>query len=190
MGYKLLLQCFIFYKSIADWFYEVNFELQKGKVYRVLRYKYLRLSYPLKFINLWKFIMYTEHILLSKLYGATINNVCWKNLRMVARWEAYKIQNIRYLCMNFHRWMNSNRKIKRKNVCRSTLFISKINSMIVSLFFILLFHLLPSPVYPTGFSFGFFPGFLAIFILLLSNNNNPFGLRKSFDDIAFRMAEN
>ena len=34
------------------------------------------------------------------------------------------------------------------------------------------FHLLPSPVHPTGFSFCFFPGFLAIFILLSWNNSN------------------
>ena len=33
------------------------------------------------------------------------------------------------------------------------------------------FHLLPSPVHPTGFSFCMFPGFLAIFTLLWSNNN-------------------
>ena len=37
------------------------------------------------------------------------------------------------------------------------------------------FHLLPSPVYPTGFSICIFPGFLAIFILLSSNNKiSPF----------------
>ena len=35
------------------------------------------------------------------------------------------------------------------------------------------FHILPSPVHPTGFSFCFFPGFLAIFILLSSNNSIP-----------------
>ena len=35
-----------------------------------------------------------------------------------------------------------------------------------------LFHLLHWPVYPTGFSFYFFPGLLALFILLPSNNNN------------------
>ena len=34
------------------------------------------------------------------------------------------------------------------------------------------FHLLPSLVHPIGFSFYSFPGFLAIFILLSSNNNN------------------
>ena len=32
------------------------------------------------------------------------------------------------------------------------------------------FHLLPSPMHPTGFSFCFFPGFLAVFTLLSSNN--------------------
>ena len=32
------------------------------------------------------------------------------------------------------------------------------------------FYLLPSPVHPTRFSFCFFPGFFAIFILLSSNN--------------------
>ena len=36
--------------------------------------------------------------------------------------------------------------------------------------FIFPFHLLPSPVNPTAFSFCFFPGFLAIFIFLTSNN--------------------
>ena len=32
------------------------------------------------------------------------------------------------------------------------------------------FHILPSPVHPIGFSFCFFPGLLAIFTLLSSNN--------------------
>ena len=36
------------------------------------------------------------------------------------------------------------------------------------------FHLLPFPVHPTGFSFYIFPGFLAMFILLSSNNNKSF----------------
>ena len=36
------------------------------------------------------------------------------------------------------------------------------------------FHFLLSPVHPTGFSFYFFPGFLAIFTLLSSNNNNKY----------------
>ena len=36
------------------------------------------------------------------------------------------------------------------------------------------FHLLPTPVHPTRFSFCFFPGFLAIFIL--SSNNNQHSL--------------
>ena len=36
------------------------------------------------------------------------------------------------------------------------------------------FHLLPYPVHPTGFSFFFFPGFLDIFTLLPSNNNNQY----------------
>ena len=35
------------------------------------------------------------------------------------------------------------------------------------------FHFLPSMGHPTGFSFCFFFGFLAIFILLSSNNNIP-----------------
>ena len=34
------------------------------------------------------------------------------------------------------------------------------------------FHLLSSPVHPTGFSVYIFPGFLDIFILLSTNNNN------------------
>ena len=34
------------------------------------------------------------------------------------------------------------------------------------------FHLLPSSVHPTRFSFWFFSGFLAIFSLLSSNNSN------------------
>ena len=34
------------------------------------------------------------------------------------------------------------------------------------------FHVLPSLYYHTGFTFYIFPGFLAIFISLLSNNNN------------------
>ena len=34
------------------------------------------------------------------------------------------------------------------------------------------FHFLPSPVHPTRFSFCIFPGFLAIFTLLSSNNSN------------------
>ena len=40
------------------------------------------------------------------------------------------------------------------------------------------FHLLPSPVYPTGFSFCFFPGFVAIFTLLSSINNNNFTVNR------------
>ena len=42
------------------------------------------------------------------------------------------------------------------------------------------FHLLLSPVHPTGFSFCFFPGFLAIFSLLSSNNNNQFCWIRTF----------
>ena len=38
------------------------------------------------------------------------------------------------------------------------------------------FHLLPSPDHPTGFSFYFLSRFLAIFILLSSNNNNSCSL--------------
>ena len=38
------------------------------------------------------------------------------------------------------------------------------------------FSYFTSPVHPTGFSFCFFPGFLAIFILLSSSNNNSFFL--------------
>ena len=34
------------------------------------------------------------------------------------------------------------------------------------------FHLLPSPVHPTGFFFCFFPGFLVIYTLLSSKNNS------------------
>ena len=34
------------------------------------------------------------------------------------------------------------------------------------------FHILPSPVHPTGFFFCLFPDFLAIFTLLSPNNNN------------------
>ena len=34
------------------------------------------------------------------------------------------------------------------------------------------FHLLPSPLHPTGFSFSFFLGFLAIFILLSSQQQS------------------
>ena len=55
---------------------------------------------------------------------------------------------------------------------------SKLNSETVSVlpflhpFLIFLFHLLPSPVHPTGFSFYFLPSLLAIFILLSSINNN------------------
>ena len=39
------------------------------------------------------------------------------------------------------------------------------------------FHLLPSTVQPTGFCSCFFPGFLAIFISLSSNNSNKAGKR-------------
>ena len=37
---------------------------------------------------------------------------------------------------------------------------------------IFLIQLLPCPVQPTGFSFGFFPGFLAFSILVSANSNN------------------
>ena len=48
------------------------------------------------------------------------------------------------------------------------LLIAKLNSKTVPVFSFLIFpfHLLPSPVHPTGFSFCFFPGFLAIFIVV------------------------
>ena len=39
---------------------------------------------------------------------------------------------------------------------------------------IFIFPLLPSPLYPTGFSFYIFPEFLVIFILLSSDNNNKY----------------
>ena len=50
----------------------------------------------------------------------------------------------------------------------------KLNSMTVAVFpsLIFPFHFPPSPVYPTVFSICFFPGFIAIFILLSSNSNN------------------
>ena len=54
---------------------------------------------------------------------------------------------------------------------------SKLNSKKVPVlssldpFLIFPFHLLPSPVHPTEFSFCFFPDFLSIVILLSSNNN-------------------
>ena len=42
---------------------------------------------------------------------------------MVTYWKAYKLFNFRFINTNFHRWMNSNRYIKRKNVCRNTLYM-------------------------------------------------------------------
>ena len=59
---------------------------------------------------------------------------------------------------------------------------SKLNSKTVELpsldpsSLIFPFHLLPSPVHPTGFSFCIFPGFLAIFILMSSSNNICMGI--------------
>ena len=46
---------------------------------------------------------------------------------------------------------------------------SKLNSKMVSVLPSLIFpiYLLPCPVHPTGFSFCFFPGFLAIFIFVV-----------------------
>ena len=43
--------------------------------------------------------------------------------------------------------------------------------LLLTLLLYFLFHLLPSPMHPTGVSSCFFPGILAIFILLSSNNN-------------------
>ena len=67
----------------------------------------------------------------------------------------------------------------RYNYCLYFNFInSKLNSNMVPVLssldpsLIFPFHLLPSPVYPTGYSFCFFPGLLPIYILLSSNNNN------------------
>ena len=51
-------------------------------------------------------------------------------------------------------------------------------SYLLSTLLLFPFHLLPSPVHPTGFSFWFFPGFLAMFTLMSSNNNN---LRKEWN---------
>ena len=48
----------------------------------------------------------------------------------------------------------------------------RVVSYLLFTLFLFSIHLLPSPVHPIGFSFCFFPGFLAIFTLLSSNNNN------------------
>ena len=56
-----------------------------------------------------------------------------------------------------------------KSITLKRIFFTKlINSFIF--YKTLPFHLLPSPVNPTGFSFCLFPGFLSIFILLSLNN--------------------
>ena len=44
-------------------------------------------------------------------------------------------------------------------------------SYLLCTFLLFSFHLLPSPMHPIRFSFCFFPGFLAIFMLLSSNSN-------------------
>ena len=46
------------------------------------------------------------------------------------------------------------------------------SSYLLCTFLLFPFHLLPSPVHPTRFSFCVFPCFRAIFTLLSSNNNN------------------
>ena len=69
---------------------------------------------------------------------------------------------------------------RRKNVRNNISFVtSPTNStprrfpsyLLLILLLYFLFHLLFSPVLPTGFTFCSFPGFLAIFIMLSSNNN-------------------
>ena len=61
-------------------------------------------------------------------------------------------------------------------------FTSKLNSKMVPVLpsldpsHIYIFHLLPTPVYLTGFYFCFFPVFLVIFISLSSNNNHNYSL--------------
>ena len=45
-------------------------------------------------------------------------------------------------------------------------------SHLLCTFLLFSFHLLPSLVHPAGFSFCFFRGFLVVFILFSSNNNN------------------
>ena len=47
------------------------------------------------------------------------------------------------------------------------------------------FNFLPSPVYPTGFYFCFFPGFLTIFALMSSNNNIEFKISSTLSLHAF-----
>ena len=54
----------------------------------------------------------------------------------------------------------------------SNLIYRRFPSYLLCTLLLLPFHLLPSLVHPTGFSFCFFPGVLAIFTLLSSNNNN------------------
>ena len=49
-------------------------------------------------------------------------------------------------------------------------------SYLLCTFFLLNLNLLPSTVHPTRFSFCFFPGCLAIFTLLSSNDNNHWQL--------------
>jgi len=60
-------------------------------------------------------------------------------------------------------------------------------SYLLCTFLLFPFHLLPSPVHPTGFSFCFFSGFLAIFILF------PFlfhlqNMRKGVTSVFFKLA--
>ena len=71
---------------------------------------------------------------------------------------------------------------------------TKLNSKIVPVLpspdpsLIIHFHFLPSPVHTTEFSFCFFPGLLAIFILLSSNNNNT--IARSFRDSFLALGTN
>ena len=66
---------------------------------------------------------------------------------------------------------------------------SKQNSMTVPVLLSLIFPFIlsPSPGHPTGFSFCIFSGFLAIFILLSSDNNNNIN---KYDSTTLSMAEN
>ena len=85
-----------------------------------------------------------------------------------------------YLCAKctilqyFSHWVSTSLKSDTRSVFIKGRFTSKIKyrrfpSYLLCTLLLFSFHLLPSPVHPTVFSFCFFSGFLAIFILLSSN---------------------
>ena len=100
-----------------------------------------------------------------------LNHCC--NFIILGRWKAESTQKLHSSYYKDKMMTKGSESFVRTNLIKGHL-TSKLNSKTIPVIpsFIFPFHLLPSPVHPSIFSFCFFPGCLAIFILLSSNNNN------------------